>query len=71
MCGEKMEVYVPSNLDLGPGLGYKKITVRCGDTSLSGDPHLCPLCTEIHKDRNWRQEAEDMGETWEEEEEIV
>lgn len=61
MCGDKIKVYVPTEFDV------KEITVKCGNTSPSGIPWLCEECTVIHKDRNWRKEAEDAGETWEEE----
>tara|TARA_R110000737_G_scaffold41837_2_gene62524 strand:+ start:368 stop:565 length:198 start_codon:yes stop_codon:yes gene_type:complete len=62
MCNEPMQVYVPRGYD------YREITVRCGNTSPSGDPWLCDKCAVIHKDRNWRQEALENGEQWDEEE---
>ena len=60
MCGKKMVAYVKSGWD------YKEITVRCGSTSPTGEPYLCEKCTEVHAGRDWRREAEEEGETWEE-----
>ena len=48
------------------GFHYKEITVRCGNTSPYGDPYLCPKCEKIHAGRDWRREAEEAGETWDE-----
>ncbi len=45
---------------------FKEITVNCGNTSPHGNPWLCPKCEEINKGRNWRQEALDAGEYWDE-----
>lgn len=61
MCNEPMEVYVASGWD------YKAITVRCGNTSPTGDPWLCLECAEKHAGRNWRAEAKANGEAWDEE----
>jgi hypothetical protein len=58
MCGEKIQVYVQSGWD------YKEITVKCGNTSPSGDPWLCDKCEKQHKGRDWRREAEENGEQW-------
>jgi len=60
MCGKKMQVFVPSGLDV------KEITVRCGNTSPSGAPWLCSECEQTHGHRNWRREALEAGEQWEE-----
>lgn len=57
-CGKKMEEYVPSGFD------YKKITVKCGNTSPSGDPWLCDDCAERYAGTDWRREAELNGEAW-------
>ena len=61
MCGKNIQVWVPSGWD------YKEITVRCGNTSPTGDPWLCEDCEKKHSGRNWRAEAEYAGETWDEE----
>jgi len=61
-CDKPMEVYIPKGWD------YKAITVRCGNTSPSGNPYLCEQCAEKYAGRNWRAEAIEAGETWEEDE---
>ena len=60
MCGKKIEVYVPKGYD------YKAIMVSCGSTSPSGNPYLCEQCEKIHAGRDWRREAEEAGERWDE-----
>ncbi|MCK5138806.1 MAG: hypothetical protein KAQ85_03095 [Thermodesulfovibrionia bacterium] len=57
-CNKKIEVCIER------GFGYKEITVRCGSTSPHGSPWLCDSCEEIHGDRDWRREAEEAGEQW-------
>jgi hypothetical protein len=64
MCKEPLEVYVPRGWD------YKMITVKCGNTSPSGEPWLCEKCAKKHADRNWRREALENGENWDEEESV-
>jgi len=59
-CGKDIQVMIPSG-----AFNYKEIPMKCGNTGLSGNPELCDECSEIHEGRNWRQEAEAMGETWE------
>ena len=58
MCGEKIEVSVQTKYSA------KIITVRCGNTSPFGDPWLCDKCAEIHAGRDWRREAIEAGEQW-------
>ena len=58
MCGEKMDVVIAS------GFTGKVIQVRCGSTSPDGNPWLCDKCEVLHKGRNWRREAEEAGEQW-------
>jgi hypothetical protein len=60
MCGKKMEVSVPKGWD------YKQVTVRCGNTSPSGYPWLCAKCEVTHAGRDWRREAAENGERWDE-----
>jgi len=59
-CWKPIKVWVSSGYD------YKEITVKCGNTSPYGDPWLCPECEKLCSGRDWRREAEEMGETWEE-----
>ena len=62
MCGKTIEVSVESGWD------FKMIKVRCGNTSPYGTPWLCEECEKKHAGRDWRGEAEEMGETWDEDE---
>ena len=57
-CGKKMQEWVAR------GHSYKEITVTCGSTSLYGDPWLCEACERIHAGRDWRREAIEAGEQW-------
>jgi hypothetical protein len=59
-CGKPIQVFVPK------GYMYKEITVKCGNTSPSGYPWQCDKCAEENKHRNWRQEALEAGEAWDE-----
>ena len=61
-CNIEIEVYVPKGYD------YKAITVRCGNTSPDGNPWLCDRCAKANAGRDWRREAIEAGETWEEDE---
>ena len=58
MCGKPMQVDVPTKYS------YKTITVKCGSTSPDGSPWLCEKCEKIHGHRNWRQEAMEAGENF-------
>lgn len=60
MCGKEITVYVPKGYD------YKPIQVNCGNTSPSGNPWLCEKCEIEHAGRDWRREAEENGEQWDE-----
>lgn len=46
------------------GFRYLEVTVRCGQTSPSGEPWLCEACAKANRGRDWRREAEQAGETW-------
>jgi hypothetical protein len=61
-CNKKMNVFVPR------GFGWREITVTCGSTSPSGEPWLCIDCEKANAGRDWRREAEEAGETWDEDE---
>lgn len=57
MCGKEMTVYV--------GRWHERaITVKCGNTSPYGTPYLCDKCEVTHAGRDWRREAEEAGERW-------
>ena len=57
-CGCRIKVYVEKGFD------YVPIHVSCGNTSPSGNPWLCDECEEKEGDHNWRREAEEAGEQW-------
>ena len=59
-CGKEIEVYVES------GFGHKAINVRCGNTSPTGYPWMCEACEATEGHRDFRREAEDAGERWDE-----
>lgn len=59
-CGELIEVAVPTRYD------YKLIKVKCGSTSPSGYPWLCEKCEIANEGRDFRREAEEAGEQWDE-----
>ena len=48
-------------------VGYKTLKYKCGNTGVDGNPVLCDACAEEFKDRDWRREAEENGEVWDEE----
>ena len=60
-CNKEMQENVPKGYD------YVQITVRCGNTSPSGYPWLCEDCAAKNAGRDWRREAIEAGETWDEE----
>lgn len=57
-CGNPMKVWLPKGYD------YKEYTVKCGQTSLTGDPYLCEKCQETDKDIDWRERAREAGERY-------
>lgn len=59
-CGKEIQVYVHS------GFTSREITVSCGNTSPSGFPWLCERCEIADRDRDWRREALEAGENWDE-----
>ena len=59
-CNKEMQEYVPK------GYHYVEITVRCGNTSPSGYPWLCEDCARKNAGRDWRREAIEAGEQWDE-----
>ena len=46
------------------GYSYNEITVRCGSTSPHGSPWLCDACEKLNAGRDWRREATEAGEQW-------
>ena len=61
MCGKEMQVFIEK------GYSHKEITVRCGNTSPTGYPYLCQSCEKVNAHRDWRREAIEAGENFDEE----
>ena len=59
-CNKPIQVFVES------GWTHKEITVKCGNTSPTGDPFMCDACAKANAGRDWRREAELDGEQWDE-----
>lgn len=59
-CGKVIEAAIPTRFS------YKTVKVKCGNTSPDGSPYQCEKCEEQNAGRNWRQEAIENGEAWEE-----
>ena len=57
-CGVQISIYVPR------GYSYKEVKVKCGSTGLDGYPNFCDKCAIIHAKRDWRREAIEAGEQW-------
>lgn len=58
-CGKQIEVYVGK-------WHHRKVTVNCGNTSPTGYPWQCDVCRIKNAHRDWRLEAEEAGEQWDE-----
>ena len=59
--------FFPVDYTIPKGVGYKTLKYKCGNTGVDGNPVLCDACAEEFKDRDWRREAEENGEVWDEE----
>lgn len=60
-CGKPTTQTVPTRFS------YKIVAAKCGQTGIHGDPVFCEDCAPKYADRNWRQEAEENGEQYDEE----
>jgi hypothetical protein len=60
-CRKPVDYIVPKGLT-----GYVTLKYKCGNTGVDGYPVLCETCEKIHEGRDWRREAEEAGETWDE-----
>jgi hypothetical protein len=59
-CGKEIEVVVPTKY------ATKMVKTTCGSTGYYGYPNFCEPCAEKYAHRDWRREAEEAGEQWEE-----
>jgi hypothetical protein len=57
-CGKKITQMVPTKYS------YKEVPAKCGQTGLYGYPIFCEECEPLYADRDWRREAEENGEQW-------
>jgi len=57
-CSKKMEVWIER------GYTGKEITVKCGSTSPTGYPYLCEACEIKYSGVDWRREAMENGENF-------
>ena len=60
-CGKEMKVWVATG-----HYSAKEVTVKCGNTQPSGYPYLCDPCEKIHENTDWRAEARENGENFDE-----
>lgn len=57
-CGAAIEQTIPR------GYSYKTVPAKCGQTGYYGDPIFCEKCEPKYAGRDWRREAEENGEQW-------
>ena len=60
-CGKSIQVTVPTKYSA------KIITTQCGGTGIYGYPNFCDECEKIYAGRDWRREAIENGENFDEE----
>lgn len=59
-CGKMIDVVIPTKYSA------KILQMPCGSTGIYGAPNLCEPCERRNAGRNWRQEAIEAGEAWDE-----
>lgn len=59
-CGKAIEQVIPTKYSA------KLVPAICGQTGIYGYPIFCEECEPLYKDRDWRREAEENGENWDE-----
>lgn len=59
-CGKQTTQVVPTRFS------SKIVKASCGQTGIYGDPVFCDECAPKYADRNWRREAEEAGERYDE-----
>ena len=60
-CGKKIEIVVPTRF------AAKMVTTSCGSTGIDGYPNFCDACEKLYAGRDWRREAIEAGENFDEE----
>jgi hypothetical protein len=59
-CGVAITQSVPTRY------ATKEVPATCGQTGYYGFPLFCEECAPKYKDRDWKKEAEENGEQWDE-----
>ena len=59
-CGAKIDQVIPTKYSA------KVVTAKCGQAGIHGAPIFCDECEPLYADRNWRREAIENGENWDE-----
>jgi hypothetical protein len=57
-CNAKIEQIVPTKWD------YKRVPAHCGQTGIDGYPLFCDECAPKYANRDWRREAFENGENF-------
>lgn len=57
-CNAAIEQWVPTRYS------GKMVPAKCGQTGIYGDPIFCEKCEPLYEGRDWRREAEEAGEQW-------
>jgi O-acetyl-ADP-ribose deacetylase (regulator of RNase III) len=61
-CGKKIDITIPTKYSA------KILQMPCGSTGIYGYPNLCEECEKKNEGRDWRREAREAGEYWDEDE---
>jgi hypothetical protein len=59
-CGTRIDQVVPTQYSA------KTVPAKCGQTGIYGYPIFCKACEPLYRDRDWKQEAAECGEAWDE-----
>jgi hypothetical protein len=57
-CGKQTEQVVPTRYSA------KIVPIKCGSTGINGYPVFCEACEPKYADRDWRAEATENGENF-------
>jgi hypothetical protein len=60
-CGKTVDYTVPTRYS------SKIVAYQCGATGIGGYPVFCPECEKKYAGRDWRREAIEAGENFDEE----
>lgn len=60
-CGKAIDQVVPTKYSA------KLVPAKCGQTGIYGAPIFCEACEKLNEGRNWRREAIEDGENFDDE----